>query len=66
MRKTRTEDAYAIHFKLSEIGYHRTNGPAYINKMNMATYWWLYNLLHRYYGPFNRKGNWCIHGENIK
>jgi hypothetical protein len=42
---------------------HRPNGPAIIWNRRRQWAWWLFGDAHRYYGPQNQGGDWCIRGR---
>jgi hypothetical protein len=51
--------------------WHRPNGPAVVYDANVfseltETSWYLYDLMHRYYGPQDDDSEWWIHGKWIK
>lgn len=48
-------------------GYmHRTNGPAYRNTNILRWTWYMFDDLHRYYGPAVDGGDWWIKGDLVK
>jgi hypothetical protein len=46
----------------NKLGLHCTNGPAIIWD-DSDWYWYLNGEDHRYYGPYNSKGDWRIHNR---
>lgn len=47
---------------------HRTNGPARVYD-DGDTYWWLFGIRHRYYGPQSsneERSIWRVHDKEMK
>jgi hypothetical protein len=57
-------DANSINYRKDGL-LHRPNGPAIIWSES-SWVWQINGMQHRYYGPSNVFGVWCIHGEMIK
>ena len=57
-------DAHSIRYRLDG-ELHRPNGPAIIWSES-SWEWRMRGTRHRYYGPSNPSGTWCIYGSIIK
>ena len=61
IRLERFEDEYAIIYWLDG-RMHHVNGPAITWNRGREWSWRLFGEAHRYYGPQNQGGDWCIRG----
>ena len=57
-----TVDGSTVHYL--DGNYHNSTSPAIIWP-NGATFWYLFNVPHRYYGPAG-KVDWYLYGKQVK